>query len=184
LRCCRRWKNDRVSAPDVIDLGRHEKLEGRAWHVWLRRGLLAALALIPVLALLNVFGQRPQVDRASNAAAELEVNAPHRVRGGLLFMGRFTIEARQTLRSPALVLDPGWLEGMQINTVTPAPETEESRDGRVVYRYDTIPAGSTVVVYAEFQVNPTNVGHRSQSVSLEAAGAPALTVHRSVTVLP
>ena len=99
-------------------------------------------------------------------------------------MGRFTIRATETLRRPALVLDSGWAEGIQINTVTPAPIDEQTRDGRLVYRYDTIPAGSTLIVYAEFQVDPTNVGRRSQSVQLEALGLPTLALHRDVTVFP
>jgi hypothetical protein len=99
-------------------------------------------------------------------------------------MGRFTIDAKQTLRKPALVLDPGWVEGMQVNTVTPAPETEESRDGKLVYHYDTIEAGDKVVIYAQFQVNPTNVGHRSQTATLEAAGMTPLVIDRSVTIFP
>jgi hypothetical protein len=173
-----------VSLPDFINLDRHERLDGRGPHVWVRRVLLAALTLIPLLAVVNAFGQRPDVDRASSPAAHLEVYAPDRVRGGLLYMGRFTIEAHETLRRPALVLDSGWVESMQINTVTPAPETEESRAGRLVYHYDTIPAGSKFVVYAQFQVNPTNVGRRSQSVTLEAAGKPALVIDRTITVWP
>ena len=173
-----------MSVPDCIDVPRHQELRGRTWWVNLRRGLIGLLALLPLLALVNLFGQRPATDRASNAAAELEVYAPERLRGGLLYMGRFTIHARQTLRKPALVLDPGWVEGMQVNTVTPAPETEESRDGKLVYRYDTIPAGEEFVVYAEFQVDPTNVGRRPQSVRLEAAGASPLVVDRTVTIFP
>ena len=143
-----------MSVPDCIDVPRHQELRGRTWWVNLRRGLIGLLALLPLLALVNLFGQRPATDRASNAAAELEVYAPERLRGGLLYMGRFTIHARQTLRKPALVLDPGWVEGMQVNTVTPAPETEESRDGKLVYRYDTIPAGEEFVVYAAVPGRP------------------------------
>lgn len=145
---------------------------------------MAVVVLIPLLALFDAFGQRPQTDRASNAAADLEVYAPSRLRGGLMFMGRFTIAAHQALRSPALVLDPGWAEGMQVNTVTPAPESEESRDGKLVYHYDTIPAGETVVVFAQFQVNPTNVGRRSQDVELDDDTTSIAHVDRTVTIFP
>jgi hypothetical protein len=173
-----------VSTPDFIFVPRHLELRGREWHVPVRRVLIVLLALVPVLGLLNLFGQRPRADTASNAAADLEVYAPSHLRAGLLYMGRFTIVARKSLRKPALVLDPGWVEGMQVNTVTPAPETEESRDGKLVYHYGTIDAGERFVVYAQFQVNPTNVGHRSQSVQLEAAGVSPLVIHRSVTIYP
>jgi hypothetical protein len=178
------WKDHHVSVPDCIDVARHRELRGRVWHRHVRRTLLLVLALIPILALVNLFGQRPRTGTASNAAAELEVYAPTHLRGGLLYMGRFTIVARQTLHKPALVLSPGWVEGMQVNTVTPAPTTEDTRGGKLVYRYDTIPAGEELVVYAQFQVNPTNVGRRSQSAAIEAEGVPTLVVDRTVTVFP
>jgi hypothetical protein len=170
--------------PLGIDLERHLELKGRSREVYVRRALLVLLALIPLLALLNVFGQRPSTSTASSTAADLEVYAPAHLRGGLLFMGRFTIDAHSTLRHPRLVLDPGWVEGMQVNTVTPAPAEESSRDGRLVYHYDDIRAGERVVIFAQFQVNPTNVGRRSQSVRLEADGQVPLVVHRTVTIFP
>ena len=167
-----------------IQLERHVELHGRNREVYARRVLLALLALIPLLALLNVFGQRPATSTASNAAADLEVYAPEHLRGGLLFMGRFTIDAHSRLRHPRLVLDSGWAEGIQVNTVTPAPAQESSRDGRLVYHYDDLHAGDHVVIYAQFQVNPTNVGRRSQSVRLEADGQAPLVIHRTVTIYP
>jgi len=173
-----------VSAPDGINVARHEQLQGRAWHVWARRALILALAVVPAVALVNLFGQRPHTSEAANGTAGLEVYAPERLRGGLLYMARFTVDAHSTLHRPALVLAPGWFEGMQVNTVTPAPVSEESRRGAVVYRYDTLRSGTRLVVYAQFQVNPTNVGRRSQSVALEVAGRPTLVVKRHVTVLP
>ena len=36
----------------------------------------------------------------------------------------------------------------------------------------------------QFQVDPTNVGRRPQSVRLEAAGASPLVVDRTVTIFP
>ena len=167
-----------------IQLERHVQLHGRNREVYVRRVLLALLALIPVLALLNVFGQRPTTSTASNDAASLEVYAPQHLRGGLLFMGRFTIDAHRALRDPRLVLDSGWAEGMQVNTVTPAPAQESSRDGRLVYHYDDFAAGDHFVIYAQFQVDPTNVGRRSQSVRFEADGQPPLVIHRTVTIYP
>lgn len=173
-----------MDAPQSIELERHLDLAGRSREVYARRALLALLALIPLLALANVFGQRPSVDRASGPGGTLEVDAPSRLRGGLLYMGMFTIRADRDLRSPRLVLDPGWVNGMQVNTVTPAPASESSRDGRLVYHYGDIHAGERVVVFAQFQVNPTSIGRRSQGVALEADGVPPLVVRRAVTIFP
>src|SRR5437773_961957 len=65
-----------AEAPDGIVLRRHRDLDGRGWHLWVRRGLLAALALFVVLALLNVFGQRPSGAQKTVDAATLKVYAP------------------------------------------------------------------------------------------------------------
>lgn len=170
--------------PDGISIKSHLELTGRKNEVWFRRSILALIALVAVLALLNVLGQRPSTNTVASDAATLSVYSPSRVRGGLLFTTRFTIEARQALKSPTLILDPGWIEGMQVNSVTPQPRSESSDDGDIVLRLDDIAAGTKAVYFIEFQVNPTNIGRRSQNVRLTAAGQQVLTVDRDITVLP
>ena len=65
-----------------------------------------------------------------------------------------------------LLLDPGWLEGITINTIEPSPIGEGSRDGKLVLELGHIPAGATYLLFIQAQVNPTNIGHRSQDVAL------------------
>ena len=45
--------------PDTIVLKRDLDLAGRRNEIWVRRGLFALVCAVPVLALLNLFGQRP-----------------------------------------------------------------------------------------------------------------------------
>jgi hypothetical protein len=47
-----------------------------------------------------------------------------------------------------------------------------------------IPAGNSYILFVEFQVNPTNVGHRSQAVELEDGQSQLLTIHRTITIFP
>jgi hypothetical protein len=47
----------RADSPVGIDRERHRDLTGRNRHVWWRRAALLAIAAVPVLALLSVFGQ-------------------------------------------------------------------------------------------------------------------------------
>lgn len=47
-----------ADVPLGIDRARHQDLAGRNRHVWWRRGVLTLIAALPVLGLLNVFGQR------------------------------------------------------------------------------------------------------------------------------
>jgi hypothetical protein len=170
--------------PDRIVLRRHRDLEGRRNEVWVRRGLLALAGVIPLLALFNLFGQRPETSRAASSAATLKVYAPSRLRGGLLYEARFTITAQQDLKEATLVLDPGWAESITINTIEPSPVGEASRNGKLAFELGHIAAGDRHILFIEFQVNPTNVGHRSQDVELTDGETHLLTIHRDVTIFP
>jgi hypothetical protein len=50
--------------PDGLTLERNRDLRGRSGHAWYRRALLCLIAVLPILALLNVFGQHPTVSSA------------------------------------------------------------------------------------------------------------------------
>ena len=149
-----------------------------------RRVLIGLIVLLALLALANVFGQEETISRAVASGASLEVAAPVRLRGGLFFQGRFTIGAERELEHATLVLDRGWLEGMHINTIEPAPVGESSRDGKLALDFGRVPAGDFLVAYLQFQVNPTNVGRRSQDVELYDDDRLLASVDRTVTVLP
>jgi hypothetical protein len=170
--------------PDEIVLTRHRDLAGRSRHPWIRRLLLTLVAALAVAALFNAFGQRPTTSRASIPAVTLSVYSPSRVRGGLMFTTRFHITAHEDLKDARLVLDPGWIEGMQVNSMNPQPINEGSRNGRIVLDLGHIPAGASYIQFVEFQVNPTNVGHRSQAVELEDGQTKLLTIHRTITIFP
>jgi hypothetical protein len=170
--------------PDQIVLGRDRDMRGRDRERWIRRVLFAAAPLITVLALLNAFGQRPQESEASADSARLRLRAPERVRSGLLYQARFTVEATRTLRKAILVLGQGWFESMTVNTIEPSPVSETSVDGRTELDLGTIPAGRSHVLYMQFQVNPTNVGRRSQSVELRDGERSILELPRTITVFP
>jgi hypothetical protein len=53
-----------------------------------------------------------------------------------------------------------------LNSTIPDPPEERTDNGRVVLQYDTIPAGRLLVVWLQFQVNPTRVGREDQDVEL------------------
>ena len=74
-----------------------------------------------LFGLANAYGQSPTGSEVDSPAALLEVSAPVDVRGGLYFQGRFRITAHEDIAKATLVLAPGWLESMHINTIEPAP---------------------------------------------------------------
>jgi hypothetical protein len=172
-----------ASVPDEIDLARHRDGSGRGELV-ARRTVLALIALMAVAALLNVFGQEAKHVSAAGGAASLAVSAPSSVRGGLFFEGRFTIDAHEAIDDAVLVLEHGWLEGLSVNTIEPAAAEEAGGDGRLALSYGPLEAGDRLVVYMQFQVNPTNVGRRNADVTLLDGETPIATVDHTLTVFP
>jgi hypothetical protein len=172
-----------ADVPDQIVLKVARDREGRR-DVVARRVLFVLLLVLLALGLLNLFGQRPSTTTAEGSAASLEVYAPERVRGGLFYEARFTIDAVRELDDATLVLDPGWAEGVTINTVTPGPLGEASRDGKIVFELGRVPAGNKHVLFVQLQVNPTNIGRRSQDVQLFDGDELLATIDRSITIFP
>jgi hypothetical protein len=146
--------------------------------------LIAALAVALLLALANVFGQVRSVSTAETSAARFEVSAPTKLRGGLFFQARYRVEAVEEIENATLVLDPGWLEDITLNTVEPAPVGEASRDGKIALELGRIPAGDEHVLYLHFQVNPTAVGRRSQDVELYDGERLITSLDRDAIVWP
>jgi len=170
--------------PHELQRDRHVELAGRGGEPWIRRAVIALLALVIVVALLGAFGQRHENVRAQSPEALLRVKVPKVVRGGLFFQGRLDIVARDTIEKPRIVLGEGWTEEMQLNTLEPAPASETSSAGRLELEYDPLERGDHLTIWLEFTVNPTNVGKRDRSVTLldgerELAFAPG-----TIRVLP
>ena len=174
-----------MAAPDEIVLSRDRDLRGREKDIWIRRLLLTLVAVVPVLALFNLFGQRPATSKASVPAATLSVYAPTRLRGGLLWEGRFHITAHQEIKNAILELGTGWAEGMSINTIEPSPVSEASNSGRLSLELGHIGAGKSFILFMQFQVNPTNIAlGRKQTVWLNDGTDRLLTFSRDVTIFP
>ena len=172
------------SAPQGIRLGRYRDMQGRGWHLWVRRGLLALLGLFILAALFNVFGQQPTTSSARAPEAALEISAPNAIRGGLLWQARFTVTATEELKQATLVLGQGWLENNTVNTIEPSPLGEGSRNGSLTLDLGHIPKGERHVLYMQFQTNPTNVGRHAADVQLQDGERLLLSVDRTLTVLP
>ena len=76
--------------------------------------------------------QRATTSSAGGAAGELAVEAPERLRGGLIGQGTIRVEAAVRIARPRLVLDRGWIDGMTINTISPEAADQGSDEGRPV----------------------------------------------------
>lgn len=169
--------------PESLSLERHRD-DGHPVENACRRVLVALLVLLLALALVGLFGQRPRSSTAAAAEARLTVEAPTRLRGGLMYEARITIEAVRDLRAATIVLGPGWTESMTINTIEPSPVAESSREGRLALDFGHVGRGERIVAFLQLQVNPTNVGSRAQDVELFDGPRPLAGVRRTVVVFP
>ena len=173
-----------AGAPEGITLERHRDLAGREHQLYYRWALLCAISALPILALLDVFGQHPTSTSVNASAASLSVTAPERLRSGLIFQVRAEVVAHRDIHEPALVFDRGWWESMSVNSIQPEPSSESSENGQVVLSYGKLPAGQTLIVWLYFQVNPTNVGKRRENVGIDDGSTPLAHVHRALTIFP
>jgi len=173
-----------AKAPDGVDLQSARDLKGRGAECWIRRALVALFAVVPVLALFNVFGQSASVASVSTDAVKLTVRSPEHGRGGLLYEVRFTIIAHQDIKNATLALGGGWANGLTINTIEPSPTDETSDNGNLSFQLGPIDAGSAFVLHMDFQINPTTVGSRKQQVALLDGDTVLVSMTRHLTVYP
>jgi hypothetical protein len=170
--------------PDHLDRSAHLDLHGRNLEPWFRRVGLALLLAACALGLANVFGQHTRVLSVDAATAKLTVETPRAARGGLIYQTIFRIDAHRDLAKPTLVLDPGWFDGLTINTVQPDSVSWGQRNGRNTVDLGPIAAGDHFVLRFQYQVNPTVLGRREQNVVLEDGESAVLTLEHVQTILP
>jgi hypothetical protein len=165
-------------------LTRHRDRRGKRADPWIKLAGLGVLLAIVVLALLDVFGQRPATSTASSTTARLQLYAPSTVRGGLLYTARFRIDALGDIKRAILVLAPGWADQYTFNGVSPQPISEASADGKVSLTLGHIPAGEHYTLFLSLQVNPTNVGHHGQTVWLYDGQTKLASIQHEITIWP
>jgi hypothetical protein len=101
-----------------------------------------------------------------------------------MFTVRFHVYAHSELKQAALILDPGWFEGMTFNGSAPQANQEASTHGRLSFQFGDVPAGGSFVAFFSFQANPTNLGHRAANVELDDGKQRITVIHHSITVWP
>jgi hypothetical protein len=173
-----------ADVPEGVVLERSRDLAGRKHHPYYRRFLLCLIAVLPILALLGVFGQNPSTTRVDAQAASLSVTAPARLRSGLIFQVRVEVAAHRNIHELQITFARGWWESMSVNSIVPEPTSEESKNGKVILSYGAVPAGQSVTAWIYFQVNPTNVGKRRENVAIADGSVPLAELHRSLTIFP
>jgi hypothetical protein len=179
-------RGERCSVTEIdLDRDRYLELQGRAWHVWLRRAFLALFAAFCVAGLFNAFGQETTLSVATSPEAILRIEGPPRLRAGLLYQVRFTMQpVRHAVSHPKLVLNQNWFENMTLNSATPNPSSENSRGGRITMAFPPLGRGKRLTLLTEWQVNPAQLGRRELRAAFVDGNTPLVTQHRTLTVFP
>jgi len=164
---------DEAQTPSHPDLG-----------LWARRAFVTLFAAIAVAALLDAFGQKSSTTTVEATEGSVSVRAPDAVRGGLFFQTLLEVRARTRIAEPRIVLDGGVLDGMQVNSIEPAPASEASRNGLVELSYDAVEPGELLRIWMQFEVNPTNAGRHSYGIEVDDATQPIARVQRTLRVFP
>ena len=157
---------------------------GKELGLWARRVIVALLVVVAALALWGVFGQSDRESTVTANGVTMTVSSPDVVRGGLYFQAAVDITSTVAVEHPRLVLDDGWVEGLQVNSIEPAAESETSRDGRVVLSYGALEPGDRLKVWLQFQVDPTKPGARPHGIELDDETRALVRVDRDLKVLP
>lgn len=174
----------KAELPFGIDASRHRDLEGRSHHVWMRRAALTVAAALPVLGLINVFGQRSQVASYSDSAAAIKVISPAHIRGGLLFTTEIVITPREGIHDAHIRLGNGWFNNMTVNAVTPQPSNESAMGNLQDWDFGPMSADVAFHVWIAWQTNPTNFGPHTQTIALYDGSTRLVSGRRTVTVFP
>ena len=171
------------AAPEGLDHRRDVLLEGRGAHPAVRRTFLALFGVWAVLRSRTSSASIPTRARRVRVSPRSR-SSPSRLRGGLIFQTRITVHAHTRIAHPTLVLQHGWFESMSVNSIVPNPVSQSTDNGTVRMGFPALAAGHSSTVWIYFQVNPTNVGRRSEDVTLEGARGERVVVRRTVTVFP
>ena len=166
----------------MTDLFTEVRTEPR--DLWPRRAFMGVFTAVAALALWGFIGQQDDRSVAEGNGARMVLEAPQAVRGGLYFQATVDITTPEAIEHPRLVLDEGWVEGMQVNSIEPAAESEVSRDGRIVLTYGALAPGDRLKIWFQFQVDPTKYGRRSHAIELDDETRPLVRIDRELTVLP
>lgn len=170
--------------PPRIDRARHEELTGRTRYVWLRRVAIVLVAVMPVLALVNVFGQHSALTVSVSPAASLGIDSPSRVRGGLIFTTKIVVTPSIQINDGQIYLDNGWFQNMSLNAVSPQPSNQSAQGPWQVWDFGQMPAHTAYTIWISWQTNPVNIGTRSQTIELYDGKDKLMTAHHTLTVFP
>ena len=163
-----------------------EEQHGTAPHhryaSWWRLGILA---LILGVALSGLLGGAPAPTmRAAGDGASLTLTTPERLRNGMFFETRLTVEAKRPIADAVIAIPPSLWRDLTINTFIPAPTKEEFVDGEYRFHFGPVEAGEPLGVKIDGQINPARWGSSSGRIRLFDGEAEVVALPVELKVMP
>jgi hypothetical protein len=132
----------------------HSKAKG--WHRHANPASLVALGSLMVLAFSGFFGGQPHpTTLVETPSATVSLQLPQRIRNGEFFEMRMNVETKRPFDDLTLAISSSYWQDLTINTMIPAPSEENSKDGRYLFSYGRIDAGTDLSVKIDGQINPS-----------------------------
>jgi hypothetical protein len=142
------------------------------------------LGLIVTAGLFGLFGGYDHNSASESADAALEISGPSIIRNGEYDEMTIEMTAKRPMGNAVLEMDAAFWREMTINTMIPAPQREELRDGTMRFEFGPLDAGETAQFKIDSQVNPHRFGASAGRFVLLDGDRPLAAMARELTVMP
>ncbi|HJR97900.1 MAG TPA: hypothetical protein VJ979_08355 [Actinomycetota bacterium] len=166
--------------PDPLPIGRLQRQRA------LRRVGLAALGLLVIAGLLNLFGVWVRVAAASRDGVTLEVSYAAVTRSGLETPWTVVVRSSDGFDGPITIATSAeYFERFDFNQWYPEPSSSAIRDDVLLLSFEAPPAGSRdLTVRFDGRASPSfGLGSHART-ELETDGLPSLAVDYRTVVMP
>jgi hypothetical protein len=144
--------------------------------LWLRRAMLAAMALVVAADLFSLLGVRTSRAAAQRDGYSLTLRYPSVARAGLDTPWQVTVTHPGGFgKQVTLAVTGSYFNIFETQGFHPEP-SDETRDGETLYLTFTAPPGDTFVVDFDAYIQPSSQQGRSATLAVVDGGTPAVSV--------
>lgn len=153
-------------------------------------GMANAVALLALGGLVFVGltgflgGGAPATSIVTNEAVIVQLEAPARLRSGMIGEIRVGVRGRSALAEPSIDIPGDWLRGITINETSPAPLRETPLADGVRLHFPPVAAGERLELTLSYQVNPDRWGGSSGTVRVNDGNRALVSLPVRLWVLP
>lgn len=138
-----------------------------------------------VLAFLGIFGGQPHPTiSVADPSATIMLQVPQRIRNGEFFEMRMEIKTKRRFEDLTLTVSSSYWHDLTVNTMIPAPAEEKSENGRFLFSYGKIDAGTALTVKIDGQINPPLFLGNAGDIQLRDGDTTIVTIPVEMKVMP